>query len=48
MKTKTFDCVRMKLDGARAIGEALRNLSREERLAYWKKAEKMMGIGKTP
>ena len=48
MKTKIFDCVRMKLDGAKVIGEELRNLSQEEQLAYWKKAEKMMGVGRMP
>lgn len=48
MTTKLFDCVRMKLDGSKAIEEDLRNLSQGERLAYWKKAEKEMRLGRAP
>lgn len=36
MKTaKRFDCVRMKREGAERVQEEIRNMTREEELAYW-------------
>lgn len=36
MKTKTFDCVEMKRRGSRRIYERIKNMTREEELAYWR------------
>lgn len=36
---KEFDCVEMMHRGALRIYEEIKNLSREERLAYWKQKE---------
>lgn len=36
-KTKTFDCVEMKRQGALALHEKLKGLSDEEKLAYYQK-----------
>jgi len=35
MKTKTFDCVEMKRRGAAQIHEETKNLSFDEKVAYW-------------
>lgn len=35
MKTKTFDCVRMKRQGADHVRELLKGKSVEEQLAFW-------------
>jgi len=35
MKTKTFDCVEMKRQGARILQERLAGLTREQQLAFW-------------
>ncbi|RJP19275.1 MAG: hypothetical protein C4527_27220 [Candidatus Omnitrophota bacterium] len=35
MKTKTFDCIKMKREGASYIYEQIKDLSREEKIAYW-------------
>ena len=39
MKTKTFDCVEMKRQGALRIYEETRDMTREEELAYWRKQD---------
>ena len=36
MKTKTFDCVRMKRQGADHVREILKGKSVEEELAFWR------------
>jgi len=36
MRTKTFDCVRMKREGARRIQQLLAGLTTEQRLAFWR------------
>jgi hypothetical protein len=33
---KTFDCVEMKRKGSRKVYEALKNMSRDEQVAYWR------------
>jgi hypothetical protein len=35
MKTKTFDCVKMKHEAAERIYELTKNMTFEERLAFW-------------
>jgi hypothetical protein len=35
MKTKTFDCVEMKRRGAAQIHEETKDLSFDEKVAYW-------------
>ena len=35
MKTKTFDCVEMKREGAERVQKKLAGMTPEERLAYW-------------
>jgi hypothetical protein len=35
MKTKTFDCVEMKRQGALRIHEATKNMTFEQKVAYW-------------
>ena len=37
MKTKTFDCVRMKRQGAEQVMKQLEGKSLEEQLEYWQK-----------
>jgi len=36
MKTKTFDCIEMKRQGARAVYEAVKGMSIDEELEYWR------------
>jgi hypothetical protein len=36
MKTKTFDCVEMKRQGAMRIYEATKNMTFEQEVAYWR------------
>jgi len=36
MKTKTFDCVEMKRRGARAVYEAVKGMTVEQELEYWR------------
>ena len=36
MKTKTFDCVEMKRRGSERIHEATKNLTSEQKVAYWR------------
>ena len=36
MKNKSFDCVEMKRKAAVKIYEKMKNMSREEQIAYWK------------
>ena len=36
MKTKTFDCVQMKREGALRIYERLKGMTVEEQVAYWR------------
>lgn len=38
MKMKTFDCVRMKREGAERVMQQLRGKSPQEQLKYWQKA----------
>lgn len=35
-RTKDFDCVEMKRKGARKVYEAIRNMSVDEELEYWR------------
>ena len=35
MKTKTFDCIRMKREGAAEIMRRLEGMTRAQRRAYW-------------
>ena len=37
MRTKTFDCVQMKRDGAELVRKQLEGKSFEEQLEYWRK-----------
>ena len=37
MKTKTFDCIKMKDEGAARIYEETKDMSVEEKLEYWRK-----------
>jgi hypothetical protein len=37
MKTKTFDCVRMKREGAERVMKQLEGKSLQEQLEYWQK-----------
>jgi len=37
MRTKTFDCVQMKRQGAEIIHERLKGKSLEQQLEYWQK-----------
>ncbi len=36
MKTKTFDCVEMKRQGALRIHEIIKNMTFDEKVAYWR------------
>lgn len=36
MKTKKFDCVEMKRQGALRVHEQLKNLTVEEQIEYWR------------
>lgn len=36
MKTKKFDCVEMKREGARKVFEATKDMTIEEEAAYWR------------
>jgi hypothetical protein len=36
MKTKTFDCVEMKRRGGRAVYEAVKGMTVEQELDYWR------------
>ena len=36
---KTFDCVEMMHQGALRIYEEMKNMTREQRLAYWKQKD---------
>jgi hypothetical protein len=42
MKTKTFDCVEMKLHGALRIHEETKDITPEEKAAYWKRRNEEM------
>ena len=35
MKTKKFDCVQMKREGAKRVQEILKGMTREQQLAFW-------------
>ena len=37
MKTKTFDCVKMKRQGAELVQKQLKGKSRAQQLEYWQK-----------
>ena len=37
MKTKTFDCVNMKRQGAEQVMKQLEGMSLQEQLEYWKR-----------
>ena len=36
MKTKTFDCVEMKRRGSQRIHEAIKDMTFEQKVAYWR------------
>jgi hypothetical protein len=36
MKTKTFDCVEMKRQGSQRIYEAVKDMTFEQEVAYWR------------
>jgi hypothetical protein len=36
MKTKTFDCVEMKRRGAQRIHETIKDMTFEQKVAYWR------------
>ena len=36
-KTRTFDCVQMKREGARRVYELVKDMTKEEELAFWRK-----------
>ena len=38
MKAKTFDCVEMKRRGAALIHEEIKNLTLDQKVAYWERA----------
>ncbi len=42
MKTKTFDCVKMKHEAAVKIHEQTKNMTLEEELAFWRKASRKL------
>ena len=42
MKTKTFDCVKMKQQGAKKIRAQVEGMTTEEELAYWQKRSQML------
>lgn len=37
MKTKPFDCVEMKREGAKRVYEIIKNMTPEEELEYWRR-----------
>ena len=37
MKTKTFDCVEMKRQGAARIHERIKDLTLQQRIEYWRR-----------
>ena len=36
MKTKTFDCIEMKRQGSQRIYEAIKDMTIEQKIAYWR------------
>ena len=36
MKTKTFDCIEMKRQGSQRIYEAIKDMTVEQKIAYWR------------
>ncbi len=42
MKTKTFDCVRMKRRGAELIREKLAGMTVQQQLAFWQERSKAL------
>ncbi len=38
-KKKAFDCVEMKHEGGLRIHEALKGMTREEKMAYWRERD---------
>lgn len=43
MRTKTFDCVRMKDRGAAAVYEKLKDVSVEQQIEYWERRTDKLG-----
>ena len=37
MKTKTFECVKMKRRGSRAVHERMKDMTPKQELAYWRR-----------
>ena len=37
MKTKTFDCVKMKWRGGRRVYARIKNMTPQQELAYWRR-----------
>jgi hypothetical protein len=42
MKTKTFDCVEMKRQGALRIHEILKDMTVEQQIEYWRRETELM------
>jgi hypothetical protein len=41
MKTKSFDCVEMKRRGAERIHEIIKNMTFDEKVAYWRERSRI-------
>ena len=41
-KAKTFDCVEMKRQGAKRIYEITKNMTHEQKLAYWREQSRRL------
>ena len=42
MERKSFDCLEMKREGARLIYEKIKDMTREQELAYWRQAQRRL------
>ncbi len=42
MTSKTFDCGEMKRQGSKRVYDAIKGMSREEEIAYWRKRTEEM------
>ncbi|MBN1291353.1 MAG: hypothetical protein JXB48_05890 [Candidatus Latescibacteria bacterium] len=42
MKTKDFDCVKMKRKGAEVVYQNIKSMTTEEQLDYWQKGTKKL------
>jgi hypothetical protein len=41
MKTKTFDCIEMKRRGSQRIHEAIKDMTFEQKVVYWKERSRL-------